>query len=248
VKVGLETANRPTEATLSGTPRNPARMQEKSVHNLLEQIEASKQRGLAPLLFGLGIRLVGERAAKALAEQFGSLDRIEEAVGAPAEAGLEAAVEALSAIEGIGPKIARSAAIFFRQESNRLLIDRLRAAGLKLTSDRRAPAPGPAGAEAGTGAAGAEGAGDSGPPGAVMGGPLARKTFVLTGTLAGFTREQARAGIEARGGKVASSVSKKTDYLVAGEDSGSKLEKARSLGVRVIGEEELRRLLAGEAI
>ncbi len=231
VRVSQETARRLAGAAGTGRPRSPATLQEKSVQKLLDQIEASKQRGLAPLLFGLGIRLVGERAAKTLAAHFGSLEELEKAVGEPGEEGLATGIERLSAIEGIGPKIAASVAVFLRQESNRLLLDRLRLAGLKLTGDRAAAAPG--GADAG----------GSGRPGT---GPLAKKIFVLTGTLAGLTREEARAEIEARGGKVSGSVSKKTDYLVAGEEAGSKLEKARSLGVRVIGEEELRRLLSGE--
>lgn len=217
----------------AGSLETLERMGELSARNLVDRIEGSKRRGLAPLLFALGIRLVGERAAKLLAQHFGSLDELEQAaLGAsplgPRETGsadedpsLRRAVDRLAAIDGIGPKIAESVAIFFRQEDNRRLLARLRAAGLVLTEERIAPA------------------GDN---------RLAGLTFVITGTLAGLTREEAKAGIEERGGRVAGSVSKKTDYLVAGADAGSKLDKAKELDVRVIGEESLCRLLAGEPV
>lgn len=190
------------------------RMGELSARNLLGQIEASKGRGLSRLLFALGIRLVGERAARLLAEHFGSLDAIERAAEGEADPGR------FAEIPGIGPKIAESIALFFRQDANRRLLDRLRKAGLETVSDQ--------------------------PPAARR--PLSGKTFVLTGTLAGRTREEAKAAIESHGGRVAGSVSAKTDYLVAGEEAGSKLSKARSLGVRVVGELELERLLAGETL
>lgn len=214
------------------------RMGDLSARNLLAQIEASKKRGLAALLFALGIRLVGERAARLLAEHFGSLDAIEEA--ALGEAGLDGSIEGPSfvegsggqgaierlpavarfaAIPGIGPKIAESVVVFFRQDANRVLLGRLRGAGLDTTAPMRTVAPG---------------------------GLFAGQSFVLTGTLAGYTREQATGEIESRGGKVASTVSKKTRYVVAGEDTGSKLDKARALGVTVIGEEAFTRLLEGE--
>jgi DNA ligase (NAD+) len=197
------------------------RMGEVSVRKLLGRIEASKNRGLAPLLFALGIRLVGERAARVLAEEFGSLEALAAAVSAPGEEGLAEGTKRLAEIEGIGPKIAASVALFFRQPANLRLLERLRAAGLRMESDRRARA------KTGDGAA----------------GPFVGRTVVLTGTLAGLTREAAKAAIEERGGKVTGSVSSRTDFVVAGADAGSKLEKARSLGVRVIDEAELMRLL-----
>ena len=206
--------------TLAGLER----MGELSAQKLREQIEASKGRELSRLLFALGIRLVGERAARLLAEHFGSLAALEQAARggtdeAAGETGLESSVERISRIPGIGPKIAGSVAVFFRQESNRALLDRLRRAGLNTTQPRAM-------------------AQDS--------RSLEGRTFVLTGSLPRWSRDEAKDLIEARGGKVTASVSKKTDYLVAGEDAGSKLEKARALGVRVIGEEDLVRLLAGE--
>ena len=140
------------------------------------------------------------------------------------------AVEGLASIEGIGPKIAESVAVFFRQESNRRLIERLRAAGVNMTGPRTSRA---AAAPAGEGAE-------------ETGGSLAGLTFVLTGALSGHTREQAKAEIEARGGRVAGSVSRKTDYVVAGVEAGSKLDSARELGVDIIDEERFRRLLAGK--
>jgi DNA ligase (NAD+) len=187
------------------------RMGDRSARKLLAQIDASRRQGLARLLFGLGIRLVGERAARLLAESFGSLDALERAALEPD------AVERVAAIPGIGPKIAESVAIFFRQPANRNLLDRLRRAGVRTTSTAAA---------------------------VLEGGPVSGRTFVLTGSLPGLTRDEARSAIERSGGRVATSVSQKTDFVVAGEEAGSKLEKARALGVRVIGEEELKGLLA----
>ena len=120
--------------------------------------------------------------------------------------------------DGIGAQIAASVTLFFQQEANRALIERLRTAGVELTAPKR------------------ERAGV---------GPLAGKTFVLTGTLPNLTREEAGEMIVAAGGKVTSAVSKKTTYVVAGEEAGSKLTKAESLGVEIIDEEALRELLGG---
>jgi DNA ligase (NAD+) len=131
------------------------------------------------------------------------------------------AIDRIAAIDGIGPKIAQSVAIFLRQADNRRLLERLRGAGVVMTEERAEPA------------------GDA---------SLAGLTFVITGTLAHLKREEAKEAIEARGGRVSGSVSKKTDYLVAGADAGSKLDKARELGVRVVDEDALRRLLAGEPL
>jgi len=182
------------------------RMGDKTIANVLANIEGSKSRGLARVLFGLGIRMVGSQNAAILAGDFGSIDA------------LMAASEAdLLASDGIGDQIAASVVLFFAQEPNRAMIERLRAAGVDLTAPLRERAPA---------------------------GPLAGKTFVLTGTLPSLTRDEAAALIVAAGGKVTSAVSKKTDYVVAGDEAGSKLTKAESLGVPVVDEEGLRTLLA----
>ncbi len=133
-----------------------------------------------------------------------------------------ASVGELVAVEGVGPIIAESVQRFFAADGNRAVVEKLRAAGVNLEGPKR-----PAGT----------GAGDGGPP------PLAGLTFVLTGTLPGMTRDEAQAAIEAAGGKVSGSVSKKTAYVVAGESPGSKLDKAQSLGVPVLDEDGLRALL-----
>jgi DNA ligase (NAD+) len=192
------------------------RFADKSADNLVSAIDASKSRPLAKLLVGLGIRHVGPTAAIALAADLGHMDRI-----------AEASVEDLVAVEGIGPIIAESVQRFFAAEPNREVVEKLRAAGVNLEGPKRADA---AGAVTGAGAG-------------VL--PLAGLTFVLTGTLAGMTRDEAQAAIEAAGGKVSGSVSKKTAYVVAGESPGSKLDKAQSLGVPVLDEDGLRSLLEG---
>lgn len=178
------------------------RMGAKSADNLLAQIEASRDAGLARLLYGLGIRHVGERTAQVLAGHFGSIDRLS-----------AASVEELSQVHEIGAVVAASVYDWFQQPRNRKLIERLKAAGVKM----EAALPG--------------------------GEQIARvfdgKQFVLTGTLPTLKRDEAKAWIEARGGRVTSSVTKKTDYVVAGEEAGSKLEKARELGIPVIDEAAL---------
>lgn len=180
----------------------------KSAQNFLDAIEASKNRELWRLIFGLGILHVGASVAKALARAFATLDEI--AACPP---------ERLEETEDIGAVIARSVHQWFSSERNRYLIERLRAAGLNFKSDTAV---------------------HTGPP------PLAGQTFVLTGTLPTLSREEATARIEAAGGKVSSSVSKKTSFVVAGEEAGSKLEKARVLGVRIIDEAGLLDLLGGQ--
>ena len=180
------------------------RMGEKSATKILANIDASKTKPLARVLNGLGIPFVGERTAQILGDTFGSLDAI---------AG--ASLELLQEAEEVGPKVAHSIHEYFAEESNRLLIEQLRLAGLQFTQEMRRKAM----------------------------GPLAGKTFVLTGTMPGLTRDDAKARIEVAGGKVTGSVSKKTHYVVAGEDAGSKLTKAQELGVQVIGEAELLELL-----
>jgi DNA ligase (NAD+) len=183
------------------------RMAEKSASNLLAQIEASKQRDLPRLVYGLGIRHVGERTAALLARHFRSLERL-----------AAASVEEIDDIHEIGLTVAESVRDWFDDEGNRDLCRRLREAGVQT--------------ELAGGAA------------ATVDEAFAGKQFVLTGRLETLTRDEARAAIEARGGRVTSTVSKKTDYVVAGEDAGSKLEKAQSLGLKVIGEDELKALLS----
>jgi len=179
------------------------RMGEKSAENVLAEIEASKTLPLERVIYGLGIRFVGERTAQFLAEHFGSLDAI-----------MKAGAEELEEVNEVGPRIAESIVEFFADEHNRKLVSDLRKAGLSFTGQKK---------EKGT--------------------KLAGKTFVLTGTLARHTRDEAKKMIEDTGGRVSGSVSKKTDYVVAGSDAGSKLDKARELGVAVIGEEELEALV-----
>jgi DNA ligase (NAD+) len=179
------------------------RMGEKSAENVLSEIEASKKLPLERVIYGLGIRMVGERTAQFLAEHFGSLDAI-----------MKASAEELEEVNEVGPRIAESIVEFFGDEHNRKLVGDLRKAGLTFAGQKKE-----------------------------KGIKLAGKTFVLTGTLARHTRDEAKEMIENAGGRVSGSVSKKTDYVVAGSDAGSKLDKARELGVSVIGEEELERLV-----
>jgi len=186
------------------------RMAEKSASNLLAQIEASKGRDLPQLVFGLGIRHVGERTAAILARNFRSL----EGLGA-------ATVEALDAVPEIGLTVAESVHDWFADAGNRTLCAKLGAAGVRTEMEARAGAGG-AQTEA-----------------------FAGLLFVLTGKLETMTRDEAAAFIEARGGRVTSSVSKKTNYVVAGEEAGSKLDKAQALGVPVLDEAAFKELLAG---
>jgi DNA ligase (NAD+) len=132
------------------------------------------------------------------------------------EALAAASLEELSEIEGVGPRIAESVRLFFAQEPNRAMVDRLARAGLDMTAPKREVAPR---------------------------GELAGKVFVLTGTLPGMTREEAGTLITGAGGKVTSSVSKKTSYVIAGSEAGSKLAKAEQLGITILDEDGLRRLL-----
>ncbi|MGH9497592.1 MAG: NAD-dependent DNA ligase LigA [Terriglobales bacterium] len=178
------------------------RMGDKSAQNVLDEIEASKKLPLERVIYGLGIRMVGERTAQFLAEHFGSMDAL-----------IDAGEEELQDVAEVGPRIAQSIVEFFREPSNRKLIDRLRASGLTFTGKKK---------ERGT--------------------KLAGKTFVLTGTLT-RPRDLIKKALEDAGGRVAGSVSKKTDYVVAGTDAGSKLDKANELGVRVINEKEMEDLL-----
>jgi DNA ligase (NAD+) len=179
------------------------RLAEKSATNLYNAIQASKARGLARLLFALGIRYVGENVARILATEFGGMDRL-----------AQATEEQLATVHGIGPRIAASVALFFQQPENVRLIAALRQAGVKMEEESSA-----------------------GPK------PLLGKTFVLTGGLASLTRDEARAALHRLGGRLASSVSKKTDYVVVGKDPGSKYEDAKRLGVTTLDEGEFTALL-----
>jgi len=182
------------------------RMGPKSAENLVQEIDASRSLEFWRLLFGIGIRHVGERTAQILARHFGSIERLE-----------HASPEELEQVHEIGPKLAESIYQFLRQPENRALIERLRNAGLPMKSD----------------------AVEEPQRGQVFAG----KTFVLTGTLDTITREEATALIAERGGRVTSSVSKKTDFVLAGRDAGSKLQKAQDLGVRILDEREFSAML-----
>ena len=194
------------------TPREPKsekarpRKLGKVGKNVLDQIEKSKSNDLSRLVYGLGIRHVGEKAAATLARQFRTMTRI-----------LETPIEALQTVAEIGPVVAASVRMFADEPRNRALVERLAAAGVNM--DSRAPEP-------------------TDEP-----GPLAGKTFVITGTLAAMSREEAAAALEALGAKVAKAVSKKTTCLVAGADAGSKLEKARALGVETLTEDQFLALI-----
>jgi DNA ligase (NAD+) len=180
------------------------RMGKKSAQGLLAQIENSKRSGLARLLMGLGIRMVGERTAELLASEFGSMEAI-----------AVASQEELERVQEVGPKVAASVHEFFSVEKNRALIARLAELGLKMTAEKKQRTT-----------------------------QLEGLTFVLTGTFPTLSREEAKEKIEAAGGKVSGSVSKKTNYVVAGEEAGSKLTKAQELKVPIIDEAHLLTLLA----
>ncbi len=182
------------------------RMGKKSAANVMAQIERSKHSDLSRLIYALGIRHVGEKAAATLARSFRTIDRV-----------LDAPIEALQSVAEIGPVLAASVKQFADEPHNRQLIERLKAAGVNVTS--RAP----------------EGKSEA--------GPLAGKVFVLTGTLASMTREEATAALEQLGARVAGSVSKKTHYVVAGAEAGTKKEKAEALGVPLLDEEQFKALI-----
>ena len=188
------------------------RMADKSAQNVLDSIEASKQRPLYRLIWGLNIRHVGEKAAKLLAAHFGSMDAI-----------MNASEEEVSAIEGIGPTIAKSIVGYFQNEQYRDVIKRLAEAGVRVVEE--------------------PGAGNE-----VVDGTLSGKSFVVTGRLQRSTRNQIEARIKSLGGTVLDSVTKKTSYLVVGEDAGSKLAKAEKLKIRILDEDTFDHLAAGEIL
>jgi len=178
------------------------RIGEKSADKLLSQIEASKNRGLERLLYGIGIRHVGGTVAESLAAKFKTMDQL-----------AAAKKEDLLRIEGIGEIIAESVTDFFSEPSNRKLIENLTAEGVSTVAVVRSK------------------------------GALEGKTFVFTGVMKRYARSEAGEKVETLGGRVGSSLTKKTDFLVAGEDPGSKLKEAQKLGVKVIGEEDFLRLI-----
>jgi len=180
------------------------RMAKKSATNVLTEIENSKKAGLGRLIYGLGIRHVGERTATVLARHFGVIDDLS-----------AASEEDLQAVPDIGKVVATSIHAWFKEPHNRSLIKRLKNADVKMTEERKT----------------------------ASGGVLTGKQLVLTGTLPTLKRDDAKALIEEHGGRVTSSVSKKTDYVIAGEEAGSKLEKAQELGVTVLDEEQFLKLI-----
>jgi DNA ligase (NAD+) len=175
------------------------RMGEKSVQNMLAAIEASKQNPLERLVFALGIKMIGQRAAKLLAESFDDIYEI-----------TKANLERLTQIPEIGEKMAQSLMKFFEQSQNMQLIQRLEELGVNIKSIKK---------------------------NIVEKEQFKGKTFVLTGSLSSLTRDEAKEIIEGFGGKVSSSVSKKTDFVLAGEEAGSKLVKAQELGIEIVDEE-----------
>jgi DNA ligase (NAD+) len=197
-----------TAADLAALPG----FKDRSIANLLDAIEASRQRPLERLLFGLSIRHVGGRAAVLLANRLKSLERI-----------AEASEGELATVDGIGPTIAASVAAWFATERNRDLVRRLVEAGVNTRADGSDEGPG-------------------------LPQVLAGKSVVLTGGLEGFTRDEATRAVEDRGGRVASSVSKKTDYVVVGADPGTKAARAEELGVPTLDEAGFRELLDGGTI
>ena len=175
--------------------------------NVYEQIARSKDNDLSRLIYALGIRHVGEKAAATLARHLRTMEAV-----------LDVPLESLQTVPDVGPVLAASVRAFADEPHNRALIAKLADAGVNMISQQPDPSSAPA-------------------------GRLAGKTFVLTGTLESLTREEAEAAIERLGGKVSGSISKKTSFLVVGADAGSKLEKARTLGVATIAEAEFKALI-----
>lgn len=181
------------------------RMGQKSAQNLIDGIAASRDRGLTRLLSGLGIRHVGERNARLLAEEFGSLDAL-----------LAADEDRISRVNGIGPVVAASIHAFFASAVGKKLCADWKHLAIKTTEEVTRPA---------------------------AGSPFAGKTVVVTGTLTTYTRDEIENLIHQLGGKPTGSVSKKTDFVIAGEKAGSKLDKAQQLGVKVLTENEFRQMV-----
>ncbi len=179
------------------------RMAEQSAKNIVEAVNKSKENDLSKLVFALGIRHVGQKAAKLLSERFGTMNAI-----------MEASFDDIMTIDGFGKIMAESVAEYFNMPQTKELIDRLMVAGLNMKSLKE-----------------------------VKDMRFAGKTFVLTGTLPTYSRKEAAEIIESYGGKTASSVSKKTNYVLAGEEAGSKLKKATDLGIAIISEDDFNEMI-----
>lgn len=175
------------------------RMGKKSAQNLLNAIEASKTRGLGRLLFALGIRLIGAKAGRTIAEHFPTMEALQNAT-----------VETLTAVSEIGPTMAESLVAYFKEPYNLALIESLRKVGVVMEEDVAEPS----------------------------GTELAGETIVLTGTLESMGRKEAGELLASHGAKITGSVSKKTTILIAGAEAGSKLTKAKTLGIRIMNEAE----------
>jgi DNA ligase (NAD+) len=178
-------------------------MGKKSAQNVLAEIERAKTLPLERVIYGLGIRMVGERTAELLAEHFGSMDKL-----------MAASEQELMQVNEVGPRVAASIREFFDEKRNRALVERLREAGLQFKGVVKQ-----------------------------RGTQLAGKTFVITGTLPSYSRDEAKTLIEDAGGKTSGSVSKKTDFVLAGAEAGSKLDKAKELGITVIDEAQLLKMI-----
>jgi DNA ligase (NAD+) len=184
-------------------------MGEKSAQKIIDSIAASKERGLTRVLTALGIRHIGDRNARLLAEEFGDIQAL-----------MEASQERLAQIPGIGPIVAESVFSFFKSRAGMETIQSLENYGIKMTEEIQAKTP-------------------------VVHSQFFNKTFVITGTMNHFTRLEMEEQIHRLGGKTSSNVSKKTDYVLVGKDPGSKRDKAKALGVPIIGEEEYEKWLVG---
>ncbi len=182
------------------------RFGEKSIDNLLQSIEISKEKPFEKVLFAIGIRHIGEKTAKIIARHFKSIESI-----------MSATEDELTKVHEIGPKIAKSIKNFFSDPESKVLISKLKSAGLKFEIDKSEQM--------------------------TIKDSFKGKSFVLTGTLSKYTRTEATELIEKYGGRTSSSVSKKTDFVLAGEDAGSKLEKAKSLGVKIISEDDFEEMI-----
>lgn len=181
------------------------RFADKSAQNLIDAINRAKKNPLDKLICGLGIRLIGAKGAKSIAQHFGNMDRI-----------MEASVEEVSAIDDVGEKMAESLVHYFSEPETQELVRRMKEKNVNMVAEEK-----------------------------IVGGVLEGKTFVLTGTLPTLKRSEAQKLIEDNGGKTSSSVSKKTDYVLAGDEAGSKLDKAHALGVEVITENEFLDMIKG---
>jgi DNA ligase (NAD+) len=188
------------------------RMAQKSAENVYNSIQGSKDRPLDRLIFGLGIRHVGEHVARLLAQRYPNLEAL-----------FNEPEEAVASVSGVGPTIAHSIYAFFQEPHTRTMIEKLKAAGVKLEADDAPAVP-------------------------ITGSPLAGKTFVFTGSMESMARPELERLVVSHGGRAASSVSKATDYVVAGEKAGSKLTKAQQLGIVVLSEEEFLQMARGEAL